>query len=230
MTQSAPLSFPSVPPQRYTCGEEIANGVTHGIGALLAIAGLAVMTAFAALYGDAWHIVACTIFGATLILLYTASTLYHCIPFARAKAVLRTLDHAAIFLLIAGTYTPFTLVNLRGPWGWGLFAVIWTLAIAGILLRIFLRGRLHSLVVALYIAMGWVIVIAVQPMLERVATGGLLLLAGGGLAYTVGVLFYKWHSLRYHHAIWHGFVLLGSGLHFFAVLFHVIPWPAPAFA
>lgn len=226
MAQSASLS--AAP--RYTCGEEIANGVTHGIGALLAIAGLAVMTAFAALHGDAWHIVACAIFGATLILLYTASTLYHSIPFARAKDILRTLDHAAIFLLIAGTYTPFTLVNLRGPWGWSLFAVVWTLALAGIVLRVFLRGRLHGLVVALYIAMGWVIVVAVQPMLERVAIGGLLLLAGGGLAYMVGVLFYKWRSLRYHHAIWHGFVLLGSCLHFFAVLFHVIPWPAPALA
>ncbi len=215
---------------RYTCAEEVANGVTHGIGALLAIAGLAVMTAYAALHGDAWHIVACSIFGATLILLYTASTLYHSIPLEKAKGVLRALDHSAIFLLIAGTYTPFTLVNLRGPWGWSLFAVIWTLAVTGILLRLFLRGRLHGLVVALYVAMGWVIVVAVQPMLERVATGGLMLLAGGGLAYMVGIAFYKWRSLRYHHAVWHGFVLLGSALHFFSVLFYVIPWPAGALA
>lgn len=210
---------------RYTCGEEIANGVTHGIGALLAIAGLAVMTAFAALHGDIWHIVACSVFGATLILLYTTSTLYHSIPIERAKGVLRMLDHSAIFLLIAGTYTPFTLVSLRGPWGWGLFAAIWTLAVGGIVLRLFLRGRLHGLVVALYVLMGWVIVVAIQPMIERVAPGGLLLLAAGGLAYTVGVVFYKWRSLRYHHAVWHGFVLLGSCLHFFAVLFYVIPWP-----
>ena len=215
---------------RYTCAEEVANGVTHGIGALLAIAGLAVMTAYAALHGDAWHIVACSIFGATLILLYTASTLYHSIPLEKAKGVLRALDHSAIFLLIAGTYTPFTLVNLRGPWGWSLFAVIWTLAVTGILLRLFLRGRLHGLVVALYVSMGWVIVVAVQPMLERVATGGLMLLAGSGLAYMVGIAFYKWRSLRYHHAVWHGFVLLGSGLHFFSVLFYVIPWPAAATA
>ncbi|HNN46031.1 MAG TPA: hemolysin III family protein, partial [Azospira sp.] len=186
--------------------------------------------AYASLHGDAWHIVACSIFGATLILLYTASTLYHSIPHEKAKAVLRSLDHSAIFLLIAGTYTPFTLVSLRGPWGWSLFAVIWTLAVTGILLRLFLRGRLHGLVVALYVAMGWVIVVAIQPMLERVATGGLLLLAGGGLAYMVGIAFYKWRSLRYHHAVWHGFVLLGSGLHFFSVLFYVIPWPGSSAA
>ncbi|MCK6405235.1 MAG: hemolysin III family protein [Rhodocyclaceae bacterium] len=215
---------------RYTCGEEIANGITHGIGAFLAIAGLAVMTAFATLHGDVWHIVSCAVFGATLILLYTASTLYHSIPHERAKGVLRALDHSAIFLLIAGTYTPFTLVSLRGPWGWGLFATIWTLALAGILLRLVLRGRLHGLIVGLYVAMGWVIVVAIVPLAENLATDGLLLLAGGGLAYMVGVFFYKWRSLRYHHAVWHGFVLLGSALHFFSVLFYVIPWPAGALA
>ncbi len=137
--------------------------------------------------------------------------------------MLRALDHSAIFLLIAGTYTPFMLVNLRGPWGWSLFGVIWGLAVAGIVLRLVLKGRLHGLVVALYIAMGWVVVVAVQPLLEHVALGGLALLAGGGIAYTVGVIFYKWRRLPYHHAIWHGFVMLGSALHFFAVLFYVIP-------
>jgi hemolysin III len=208
---------------RYTLGEEIANSVTHGAGVVLAIAGLAVLAAFAALNGDAWHIVACSIFGAALIICYTTSTLYHSIQIEGVKRVLRALDHSAIFLLIAGTYTPFMLVNLRGPWGWSLFGVIWGLAVAGIALRLVLNGRLHGLVVALYIAMGWVVVVAVQPMLERVATGGLILLAGGGIAYTVGVVFYKWRRLPYHHAIWHGFVLLGSALHFFAVLFYVIP-------
>ena len=208
---------------RYSLGEEIANSVTHGAGAVLAIAGLAVMAAFATLNGNAWHIVACSIFGAALIICYTTSTLYHSIQIERVKRVLRALDHSAIFLLIAGTYTPFMLVNLRGPWGWSLFGVIWGLAVAGIVLRLLLKGRLHGLVVALYIAMGWVVVVAVQPMLERVATGGLVLLAAGGVAYTVGVFFYKWRRLPYHHAIWHGFVLLGSALHFFAVLFYVIP-------
>ena len=215
---------------RYTAGEEIANSLTHALGIVLAIAGLAVMTAFASLYGDVWHIVTCSIFGTTLILLYTSSTLYHSIQDVRAKEFLRALDHSAIFLLIAGTYTPFMLVSLRGPWGWSLFTVIWALAIFGIALRLFLRGRLHGVVVALYVAMGWAVVVAVQPMLEKVAVGGLLLLAGGGLAYTAGVIFYKWRSLKYHHAIWHGFVLLGSALHFFAVLFYVIPWPAASLA
>ena len=214
-------TLPALP--QYSFGEEIANSLTHGAGVVLAIAGLAVLAAFAALHGDVWHIVACSIFGAALIICYTTSTLYHSIRVERVRRVLRALDHSAIFLLIAGTYTPFMLVNLRGPWGWSLFGVIWGLAVAGIVLRLVLKGRLHGLVVALYIAMGWVVVVAVQPMLEHVALGGLALLAGGGIAYTVGVFFYKWRQLPYHHAIWHGFVMLGSTLHFFAVLFYVIP-------
>lgn len=212
----------------YSLGEEIANAVTHGLGVVLAIAGLAVMTAFAALYGDAWHITACAIFGASLIFCYATSTLYHSIQIEKVRRVLRTLDHSAIFLLIAGTYTPFMLVSLRGPWGWSLLVAIWALALAGIALRLLLRGRLHGLVVALYVLMGWVVVVALEPMLERVATGGLVLLAAGGLAYTGGVAFYKWRRLPYHHAIWHGFVLAGSTLHYFAVLLYVIPRPAGA--
>ena len=220
-------SLPLLP--RYSMGEEIANSVTHGIGVVAAITGLAVLSAFAALRGDVWHVVGCAIFGATLILLYTTSTLYHSIYAQSLKPILRALDHSAIFLLIAGTYTPFMLGNLRGPWGWALLAVIWTLGLGGIILRLFLRGRLHGLVVALYVAMGWAIVVAVKPMLEHVAAGGLLLLAGGGLAYTAGIVFYKWRRLPYSHAIWHGFVLLGSTLHFFSVLLYVIPRP-PALA
>ena len=212
----------------YTLREEIASSITHGVGAVLAIAGLAVLVAFATLHGDAWHVVGCSIFGAALILCFTASTLYHSVQVERAKRLLRTLDHTAIFLLIAGTYTPFLLVNLRGPWGWSLFAVVWTLTLAGIALRLFLKGRLHGLVVSIYIAMGWIVVVAIRPMLEHVGTGGLVLLAAGGLAYTAGVAFYKWRRLPYNHAIWHGFVLAGTALHFFAVLFYVIPWPVTA--
>ena len=219
-------SAPTLP--TYSLGEEIANAVTHGLGVVLAIAGLAVMTAFAALYGDAWHITACAIFGASLILCYATSTLYHSIQIEKVRRVLRTLDHSAIFLLIAGTYTPFMLVSLRGPWGWSLLVAIWALALAGIAMRLLLRGRLHGLVVALYVLMGWVVVVALEPMLERVAPGGLVLLAAGGLAYTGGVAFYKWRRLPYHHAIWHGFVLAGSTLHYFAVLLYVIPRPAGA--
>lgn len=214
-------------PPRYTLGEEIANSVIHGVGIVLGIAGLGVLTAFASLRGDVWHIVGCSIFGAALILLYTTSTLYHSIPHPRAKAVMRMLDHSAIFILIAGTYTPFLLVNLRGPWGWSLLGVIWGLTLIGIALRI-VRGRRSTLLsVGLYVGMGWAVVVAIEPMLDRVAPGGLLLLLLGGLAYTLGVVFYVWKRLPYHHAIWHGFVLAGSILHYFAILFYVIPPTTP---
>jgi hemolysin III len=208
---------------RYSIGEEVANSVTHGIGLILAIAGLAVLIGFASRLGNVWHLVSCTVFATTLILQYAFSTLYHSIQIPRAKSIMRVLDHSAIFLLIAGTYTPFMLVNLRDTWGWTLFAVIWTLALLGVLFQISLLRRWQGISLSLYIGMGWVVVIAIKPMLDAVATGGLILLLLGGLAYTSGVGFYLWKSLRYHHAIWHGFVLAGSILHFFAVLFYVIP-------
>lgn len=207
----------------YSVGEEIANSVTHGVGLVLAIAGLAVLTAFASRLGNVWHIVSCTVFATTLILQYTFSTLYHGIQLPRAKSILRVLDHSAIFLLIAGTYTPFMLVNLRGVWGWTLFSIIWALAFLGVLFQMSLLRRWQGISLALYISMGWVVIVAVKPMLEAIAPGGLVLLLLGGLAYTSGVVFYLWKGLRYHHAIWHGFVLAGSILHFFAVLFYVIP-------
>jgi len=208
---------------RYSLREEVANAITHGIGTLLAVAGLGVLTAFASLYGDAWHIVACSIFGGTMILLYTASTLYHSIHWQSARSVLRILDHCAIFLLIAGTYTPFTLVSLRGPWGWSLFGTIWGLAITGIFLEIFLTSRLRYLIITLYIAMGWVIVVAIKPMLSAVPSGGLILLLAGGVCYTIGVPLYIKRNIPFNHAIWHLFVLAGTILHFFAVLLYVIP-------
>ena len=207
----------------YSIKEEIANSITHGVGLVLAIAGLGVLIAFASRLGNAWHVVSCTIFATTLILQYTFSTLYHSIQLPRAKSVMRVLDHSAIFLLIAGTYTPFMLVNLRGAWGWTIFGVVWTLAFLGVLFQVSLLRRWQGISLALYIGMGWVVVVAIKPMLDAVATGGLILLLLGGLAYTSGVVFYLWESLRYNHAIWHGFVLAGSILHFFAVLFYVIP-------
>lgn len=214
-------AIPTAP--RYSTAEEIANGITHGLGVVFSIAGLAILTAFASVFGTVWHIVACSVYGVTQILMYTASTLYHSIPVPRAKKFLRLLDHSAIYLLIAGTYTPFALVNLRGPWGWSILIAIWGLAIAGIALQSKLI-RLSKLVTALpYVAMGWVAVIAVKPLLEAVAPGGLWLLVLGGLAYTAGTLFYVWKRLPFHHAIWYGFVLLGSVLHFFSILFYVIP-------
>jgi hemolysin III len=168
-------------------------------------------------------VVSAAVFGATLVVLYTASTLYHSITHPRAKRVLRFIDHVAIFLLIAGTYTPFTLVSLRGPWGWALFGVVWGLALAGIAGQSQLLHRWTGLSLVLYIAMGWAAVVAAGPLLTAVAPGGLLLLLLGGIAYTAGIAFYAWRRLRYSHAVWHGFVLAGSACHFFAVLFYVIP-------
>ncbi len=209
--------------RRYSTGEEIANSIIHGLGIILSIAGLAVLTAFASVFGSVWHIVSCSIYGATQIILYTASTLYHSVPLPRAKAVLRVIDHAAIYLLIAGTYTPFTLVNLRGPWGWSLFGVIWGLALIGIALQGILIRQKPALTAIPYVAMGWAVVVGIRPLLASVAPGGLALLFAGGLSYTVGSIFYIWRRVPYHHAIWHVFVLAGSIFHFFAILFYVIP-------
>ena len=208
---------------RYSRAEELANSITHGVGVVLSIAGLAILTGFASAFGSAWHIVSCSIYGATQILLYTASTLYHSIPLPRAKEVLRHFDHAAIYLLIAGTYTPFTLVNLRGPWGWSLFGIVWSLAVIGIATQPILIRQRRWLTAVPYVLMGWVVVIGIKPLLETVAPGGLVLLVSGGLAYTIGAIFYAWKRIPFNHAIWHGFVLAGSICHFFAVLFYVIP-------
>jgi hemolysin III len=207
----------------YSPKEEIAHAVTHGIGVLLSISGLAVLVTFSSLYGDVWHIFSTSIYGATLILLYTASTLYHSISHEKAKQILQRLDHAAIFLLIAGTYTPFTLVNLRGNWGWTLFGLVWCIALVGIALELFVQKRNKRLSISLYLGLGWLVLIAIKPMLTSVEVGGLLLLLAGGLCYSLGVIFYVWKKLTYHHAIWHLFVLIGSALHFFSVLFYVIP-------
>jgi hemolysin III len=208
---------------RYSRGEEIANSVSHGVGALLAVVGLVVLTVFAALRGNIWHIVSCSVFGAALVLVYMTSTLYHGIQHPRVKRVLRALDHSAIFVLIAGTYTPFVLVSLHGPWGWSLFGVVWGLAVLGIILQMGVLRRGTAASVLLYVGMGWVAVIAIKPLLAAVAPGGVALLLIGGLAYTAGTGFYVWRRLPYHHALWHGFVLLGSISHFFAVFLYVIP-------
>lgn len=208
---------------RYSVGEEIANSITHGFGLVMAIAGLAVLAAFASVFGSTWHIVSVSIFGATLVLLYAASTLYHSIPLPRAKEVLRRLDHSAIFLVIAGTYTPFLLVTLRDSFGWTMFALIWGLAIMGIVMqRVLIRQK--SYITALpYIGMGWLAMLVIQQIIASIPTGGVILLFAGGLAYTIGVLFFVWKRMPYHHAVWHLFVLAGSACHYFAVLLFVIP-------
>ena len=208
---------------QYSPREELANSITHGIGAVLAIGALGILTAFASLFGNTWHIVSCSIFGATLILLYTTSTLYHSIQIPQAKTVLRVLDHAAIFLLIAGTYTPFLLVNLRGPWGWSLLAVVWAIALLGVLFQVSLLRRWPVASVGLYVGMGFLIIVAIKPLVAALTPDGLRLLIAGGLAYILGLIFYGWRRLPYHHAVWHLFVLAGSTFHFFSILFYVIP-------
>lgn len=207
----------------YTFSEELANAITHGIGIVFAISALGVLTAFSTVFGTIWHIVSCSIYSGTMILMYTASTLYHSIPWPKAKKVFRILDHAAIFLLIAGTYTPFTLVSLNGPWGWSLFGIIWGLAVAGILCEIFFLGRYRFLALCIYIGMGWAVVAAAKPLISAVPFNGLLLLLTGGIFYTVGIIFYVFEKIPYNHAIWHLFVLAGTVFQFFAILLYVIP-------
>jgi hemolysin III len=202
--------------------EELANSLTHAIGAALAIAALAVLVTLAALHGDAWRVTALAIYGSTLVILYLISTLYHAFRGPRLKRLLRTLDHCAIFLLIAGTYTPITLVHLRGAWGWSLFGVIWGLAICGIIAKVFLTGKLRVLSVLLYVAMGWLVLVALKPMLDNMPSGLLAWLAAGGVCYTLGLLFYMARRIAYRHAIWHLFVLSGSACHFIGMLAYVV--------
>jgi len=212
-----------VPKGLFTLGEEIAHAITHGLGVVAGIVALGVLVARSVLHGTTLHLVANCVFAASLILMYTASTLYHSVPPSRAKDVLRVIDHISIYLLIAGTYTPFTLITLQGPWGWSLFGTIWGLAAVGVVFKLFFTGRFEALSLALYLGMGWCAVVAARPLLDNLPTGGLVLLAAGGACYTLGVAFYVWRRLRYHHAIWHAFVLAGSVLHFFAVLIYVTP-------
>jgi len=162
-----------IPIPQYSPREELANSITHGVGVVLAIGALGILTAFATLFGDAWHIVGCSIFGATLIILYTASTLYHSIPLPKAKTLLRVIDHSAIFLLIAGTYTPFVLVNLRGPWGWSLFGVVWGIALIGVIFQVSLLRRWPVASVGLYVGMGFLVVVAIKPLLTALTPAGL---------------------------------------------------------
>jgi len=201
-----------------TLGEEIANSVSHGLGLLAAIVGLPVLIVSAVRHGTASTVVGATIFGATMIILYLTSTLYHAMPRNRAKRLFRVFDHGAIFLVIAGTYTPFTLGVLRGGWGWTLFGIVWGLALFGILLKSVNGVRNMVLSTVVYLAMGWVVVIAVGPLVERMAVPGLWLLVAGGLSYTAGVLFFAIPKVPYSHFIWHLFVLAGSAFHFVAVL------------
>jgi len=198
------------------------NAWTHLVGAVLSVTGTIILIVLAAATGDPWKIVSTSIFGATLILLYSASTLYHSLR-GRAKVILRKLDHLSIYLLIAGTYTPFCLVTLRGPWGWSLFGAVWVLAIVGMLQEIKPRSEARIMSLVIYAVMGWVIVVAIKPLLDHLHTAGFLWLAAGGLLYTIGIVFYAFDSrFRHWHGIWHLFVIAGSLLHYIAIAFYVL--------
>ncbi|MDX1809112.1 MAG: hemolysin III family protein [Sulfurospirillaceae bacterium] len=207
---------------RYSLAEEILNASTHGLGILLSIVGLSVLVAFSTLNGSVILIVSCAIFGASLIFGYTFSTLYHAITNEKAKQIFRKFDHASIYFLIAGTYTPIALVVLKGILGWSIFGVVWAVSIFGIILEFIDSAKFRKLSILLYLLMGWFIVIATNQLIHNMAPGGLWLIVIGGLSYSIGVVFYLWKKIPYNHAIWHLFVLGGSICHYFAVLFFIV--------
>ena len=207
----------------YSPIEEHLHAISHGIGAILSVVALILMWQLSVQANDNWRLFSSIVYGVSLILLYSSSTLYHSIHRIEIKRRLRQLDHAAIFILIAGTYTPFTLVNLRDNWGLPLFGLIWLVALVGVIIELATALKYKKLSLGLYLGMGWLVIIAIQPMLNHVDTGGLLLLLAGGLSYSFGVIFYTWKRLFMHHAIWHLFVLGGSVLHFLAVYYYVLP-------
>jgi hemolysin III len=211
----------SKPTHAYTAREELAHALTHGLGAALSVAGLVLLVIRAAQTGDVWRVVSFSIFGASMVLLYSASTVYHALVDSPSRQKWKVLDHSMIYVLIAGSYTPFLLVSLRGPWGWSLFGVIWGLTIAGIVFKVFFAGRFKLASTLLYLGLGWMCVIAAKPMLEDVPNGALWWLLAGGLFYSLGTIFYMRKSMLYHHAVWHLFVLAGTACHFQAIYGHL---------
>ena len=207
----------------YSRSEEATNIITHAIGFFLGIAALVLMVVRASLYGDAWHIVGASIFGAGLVILYAASTIYHSVRKPRARQCLRIIDHSTIYVLIAATYTPFTLVTLNGWVGWTMFGIVWGLAVTGIVMKAFFTGRFDVLSTLMYVFMGWMIIIAAKPLVDNLPQGGLTWLVAGGVAYTLGAIFYGINRLKFNHAIFHLFVLAGSICHFVTVYSYVLP-------
>lgn len=203
--------------------DERANALTHGFGLLLALAAVPVLIVFAVMDGTVWHVVGVSIYGATLIALYSASTIYHAVQHPPAKRILRIVDHSAIYLLIAGTYTPFTLVNLRGAWGWTLLVLVWTIALFGVGWKLVHVERYVVVSTIVYIAMGWLAVIAIRPVLRAIPAAGIGWIFAGGLFYTLGVVFFGLSRVRFNHAVWHLFVLAGSICHYVAVMRYVLP-------
>jgi len=203
--------------------EEIANSVTHGLGTLASISGLVALLLRAVQFSNSWMLAGFLVYGISLILLFLASTLYHALPYPKVKSVFRIIDHSSIYILIAGTYTPFTLVSLRGSWGWSLFGAIWGLALVGIIFNSFFLGRFPRLESATYVLMGWLSVIVIRELFFSIGLNGILLLILGGLIYTMGIIFYKYDKFPYNHAIWHLFVLGGGACHFLVVYFFISP-------
>ncbi|AIQ13382.1 PAQR family membrane homeostasis protein TrhA [Paenibacillus durus] len=207
----------------YSRKEEVANAITHGIGAILSVAALILLIVFSSMWGTAWHVVSFSIYGTTMLLLYLNSTIVHSLKEGKLKDLFEFFDHSSIYLFIAGTYTPFLLVAIRGTLGWSLFGVIWGIAFFGVLFKAFFTKKFLFMSTIFYIAMGWLIVIAWAPLTATVAEGGMALLMAGGILYTLGTIFYVWRAFPFHHAVWHVFVLLGSVTHFFAVLLYLLP-------
>ncbi|GAB3377990.1 PAQR family membrane homeostasis protein TrhA [Lysobacter fragariae] len=222
-TRHGPQANVQAPITGHDAAEEMANAWTHGLGAAAALAGGAVLIVLAALRGDGWQLTGAVVFGLCLLLLYVASTLYHAIQHPTAKARLKVFDHCAIYLLIAGTYTPYTLIGLRGPVGWWLLGAIWTLAIAGVVFKLFFTGRFKLLSTAIYVAMGWLVLLAIVPVFRALDAWTFGWLLAGGVCYTLGTVFYHRPSLRYSHAVWHMFVIAGSVCHYVSVFEQVAP-------
>ncbi|MFC4809169.1 PAQR family membrane homeostasis protein TrhA [Paenibacillus sp. GCM10023250] len=207
----------------YTRKEEAVNAITHGVGAVLSLAALVLLIVFAALKGSAEHVVSFTVYGSMMLLLYVASTLVHSFPEGRAKQAFEIMDHACIYLFIAGTYTPIVLHVVQGAAGWTLFGIVWGLALCGVVFKLFYASKFLFTSTLVYILMGWMIVFVWDSLRTNLAPEGLHLLVAGGLLYTVGTVFYVWRSFKHHHAVWHLFVLGGSVLHFFAIMLYVLP-------
>lgn len=207
----------------YPRREEVANAITHGIGAMLSLAGLVLLIVFSSMKGNAWHIVSFTIYGVSMLLLYVCSTLVHSFKEGKLKDLFEFFDHSSIYVYIAGTYTPLLLVAVRGPLGWSLFGIVWSIALLGVLFKAFFVKRFLFMSTIFYLIMGWLIIVAWGPLTAAVPQPGIALLVAGGILYSLGTIFYVWRIFPYHHAIWHLFVLGGSITHFFAILLYLLP-------
>lgn len=203
----------------FTKGEEIANATIHGIGALLSIAALVILIVFSSVYGTPWHIISFSLFGTTMVFLYTASTFVHALPYGKAKHIFEILDHCSIYFFIVGTYTPFLFIALRGELGWTLFGIVCAVAIGGTVFKCFFVKKYLFASTIVYLAMGWMMILVWQPLSRHLSADSIHLLLLGGVLYTIGSIFYMWHGFKYHHAMWHLFVLLGTAAHFFSILY-----------